>query len=300
MKGLLILLGESFRFGGQHSRVVGSSHSFDGQMSAATSHLAFINYLEKTYACDIKTYIGTYTTKYNDKLIEKYKQYIIGSHIYKNLIGYNNLLHNSIQKIDDINSYDFLLIMRIDLYLKPYFNTIFNPKWQTIRFPTVLWDRTSSGYPRVNDMMIYIPSKYYQYIEKIIYRAAPNRTNAINGHYIWEDLVKTTNLTNKDLDTMIDTFHDSDSKKEFNPLYYIVNREINKVHKRIGYRFDKTIYPKSNGHLKQPLRTNKIKCNREGCVYRNHTDKLNNGGLYCCKSCRDGIGHGLLCEKNTY
>ena len=38
------------------------------------------------------------------------------------------------------------------------------------------------------------------------------------------------NLKYDDLDTMLRTFHDSDSAKDFNPLYYIVNRRQSHVH----------------------------------------------------------------------
>lgn len=299
MRGILVLLGEAFRGGGQHCRSIGSTHSFDGQMAAAKSHLVFIKHLEDTYSCNINVYIGTYTTKYNNDLIEKYKQYIIGTDIYEGRIGFNNLLINSKKKIDNINSYDFVLIMRIDLYLKPHFNTIFDPTWQSIRFPTILWSPLPCGNPKTNDMMIFIPSKYYKYIEKITFRRGSNIASAIQGHFIWSDLVKTTDLTKSDLDAMIETFHDSDSKKEYNPLYYIVNREICKIHKNPGYRFDKNIHPERLPIEKKQNEVTTSKCKKDGCLYKKHTNILNNGGIYCCKSCRDGIGHGLLCEKRV-
>jgi hypothetical protein len=294
MRGILVLLGEAFRGGGQHCRSIGSTHSLVGQIGAADSHLVFIKYLEDNYSCDINVYIGTYLTKYNNALMEKYKQYIISSDFYEGRIGFNNLLINAIKKIDNISSYDFVLVMRIDLYLKPHFNTIFDPKWQTIHFPTILWATLPCGNPKTNDMMIFIPSKYYKYIDKITFRRGPNIASAIHGHYIWSDLVKNTDLTKNDLDAMIDTFHDSDSKKEYNPLYYVVNREICKIHKNPGYKFDKNVHPERLPMDKQQVA---YKCKKNGCIYIRHTNILNNGGLYCCRSCRDGLGHGLLCEK---
>ena len=42
-----------------------------------------------------------------------------------------------------------------------------------------------------------------------------------------------------DLDTMINTYHDSDSAKDYNPLYYIVNRPENKIHHSEGVFFNK-------------------------------------------------------------
>jgi len=310
MRGLLVLLGESFRGGGQHCRLIGEAQSFDGQISALKSQMTLINYLEKKHTCSINVYIGTYTTKYNNDLIDMFKEHLINSDFYESRIGFNNLLHKSIKKIGNLKLYDFVLVLRIDLFLKNHFISIFDPKWQTIRFPTILWETLPCGNPKINDMMIFIPSKYYNYIEKINFRSAPRVTCASNGHFIWSDLVKTTDLTSSDLDAMIDTFHDSDSKKEFNPIYYIVNREINTIHKHPGYRFDKSTHMQRRQPIKsvnvQPIQPTKSipsipsKCKTEMCFYRNNTNKLNNGGLYCCKSCRDKIGHGLLCEKIKY
>ena len=61
--------------------------------------------------------------------------------------------------------------------------------------------------------MLFIPKKYYKYIKNIkVY------------HDTWHELIKNTDLIYDDLDVMINTYHDSDSFKDLNPLYYIVNR----------------------------------------------------------------------------
>ena len=51
--------------------------------------------------------------------------------------------------------------------------------------------------------------------------------------------MKNTDLTYDDLDTMINTYHDSDSSKDYNPLYYIVNRPENIIWHREGHIFNK-------------------------------------------------------------
>jgi len=40
-----------------------------------------------------------------------------------------------------------------------------------------------------------------------------------------------------------------------------------------------------------------MKCNREGCNYKIHSNINNNGGMYCCRSCKKNGIHGRLCEK---
>jgi hypothetical protein len=80
--------------------------------------------------------------------------------------------------------------------------------------------------------------------------------NKINiGHHTWKDLMINTNLTIYDLDTILNTFHDSDSAKDWNPIYYIVNRWINprfhsKGHKFNKYNFYKRINPRYNPYKK--------------------------------------------------
>jgi hypothetical protein len=99
--------------------------------------------------------------------------------------------------------------------LKPDFFDIFNPEIKMILFPSICFMpfHKHNNCPRINDMMLYVPKKYYKYLINInIY------------HDLWHNLIKNTELTYDDMDTMIHTFHDSDSQKDFNPLYYIVNR----------------------------------------------------------------------------
>ena len=79
-------------------------------------------------------------------------------------------------------------------------------------------------------MMIFVPKKYYNYLEHHLYKL---------GHDQWAYLIENTDLNYDCLDTMLNTFHDSDSCKDFNPIYYIVNREESKIHHNNGELFDK-------------------------------------------------------------
>ena len=51
--------------------------------------------------------------------------------------------------------------------------------------------------------------------------------------------MKNTDLTYEDLGTIINTYHDSDSSKDYNPLYYIVNRPENIIWHSEGDIFNK-------------------------------------------------------------
>ena len=173
--------------------------------------------------------INSYTTKFNNSLNEIYKSVLVDSEYYENLIGINKLIHNCIDRITNINNYDFILCMRIDLFLKDYYFEIFNPYSDKILFPSVCFKphHKCGLHPRVNDMMMFIPKKYFNLIKKFEL-----------CHNSWHDLIVFHKLSYEDLDMMLNTYHDSDSAKDFNPIYYIVNRNVNNTH-RTKEIFDK-------------------------------------------------------------
>ena len=229
-----MLLGESFRFGGQGTRSRGEDVSYPEQINACKTHLKFIEAL-KTRGCHMDISISTYTTKFNNDLINMYKDYLINANFYDNCIGIHNLFHSNLKNIHT-DKYDFIIYIRIDLFLKDKFIDIFNPSWETIRFPCICFlpHCIVEGHPRVNSMLLFIPKKYYQYIGNMNFLPVGD-----DGHRLWAHLVNEVKLTYTDLNTMIDTFHDSDSAKDYNPLYYIVNRKQQTIFHSEGNVFDK-------------------------------------------------------------
>lgn len=216
MKGLIIIIGESFRLGGQGTRIRGVPESYNEQIYACNTHIDFLDNLKNKFNCDSSVYISTYNTKYNTYLLNIYKNYLIGHKIYDDTIGLTTLFKNSINdNKNNLYKYNFVFYFRIDLFLKNYFINIFDPTWNTIRFPTVCWKRDSvyNGKPRVNDMMLFIPYKFFDHLE-----------NMVICHESWYLFYNNLNIDDNDMDVIINTYHDSDSQKDLNPLYYIVNR----------------------------------------------------------------------------
>ena len=233
MKGCLILFGESFRLGGQGNRNIGNIESYTEQINAINSQIFLLKSLNnKNVAMDV--YISSYETIFTKDIIDLYNNYLIGYEFYKNLLGQETLIHNSIyniKNITNISKYNFLLCMRIDLFIKDKFIEIFNYNSNKILWPSICFKphHKCGIHPRVNDMMIYIPNNHFNYF---------NYLNFLN-HDQWKYLIEHTNLSYDDLDTMINTFHDSDSSKDYNPLYYIVNRPQMMIHHTMNETFDK-------------------------------------------------------------
>jgi hypothetical protein len=233
MKGIFIIIGESFRLGGQGTRVRGVPESYDQQINALNSHIKFLNYLEQKYHCSCDIFFSTYNTKYNNEINKIYNKHLVGFKNYDDVIGLTKLFKNSILQLDSkIHNYDFLLYFRIDLFLKDRFSEVFNPLWNEIRFPTICWKKDSvyNGKPRVNDMMLFVPKRFFN-----------NLHNIQICHESWFLLNKNCKISDNDMEVMINTYHDSDSQKDKNPLYYIVNRpESDKWHSENDI-FTKTI-----------------------------------------------------------
>ena len=221
-KSLLILFGESFRLGGQGNRNRGSEQSYEEQIKAAKSHINFILNLQSKNT-NMVVSINSYTTQYDTHLTDIYKDVLYDNIFYTKLIGSDALIHNCINRIHNIDNYDFILCMRIDIFLKDKFMEIFNPNSDKILFPSVCFEphHKIEMHPRINDMMMYIPKKYIDFFKQ-------TRFNLY--HDTWYNLIEKYRFNYNQLDMMLNTYHDSDSAKDYNPIYYIVNRPENSIH----------------------------------------------------------------------
>nr|QFG74636.1 MAG: hypothetical protein [Megaviridae environmental sample] len=219
IKALLILFGESFRLGNQGNRNRGYHRSYKEQINAAKSHMKFIKSLKNI---NMMVSINSYTTTYDSVLNKIYEHVLLDSKYYKNLIGQNRLIYNCINRINNINSYSFVIYMRIDIFLKDKFIEIFNPYSEKILFPSICfkpYDKVGI-HPRVNDTIMFIPNKFFNLLKKIKL-----------DHKTWYQLIVSLKLKYEDLDTILNSYHDSDSAKDYNPIYYIVNRKVSNTHK---------------------------------------------------------------------
>lgn len=222
-KGLIILRGESFRLGGQGTRNIGSDESVHTQEIASRSHKKFIEYIESKFNFSIDLCIGTQSTKYDDLLLGIYSGInIVKTSFYTNYLDSQN---DSIQRVintilDDIEIYDFLLVLRCDLILNDNFFDLFDPFTDKLMFPFVCWyhDRkTFDGDPRMSDMFFYIPKKYFILCKNI--NQIPRYHSVHDSISYWKNII-----TDLNYGVYLDTYHDSDSAKDWNPIYCLAGR----------------------------------------------------------------------------
>jgi hypothetical protein len=213
MKGLLLLTGESFREGLQLERKRDTKKSFYPQKMASESHVDFCNYIKEKHDINMDIFITTYDTKYEKELkswypkLWKYKNN-------KNLFG-EKIIQEAVNDID--KDYDFIFITRMDIFIKPYFYDVFNPKWKTIYFMSQHETRWKCGMidgsPIVNPTFQFIPKKYFNVL-----------TNVSILHESWKIYHDKFNIPHSKLNFMVDTYHNADSYKDYNPYYRYVGR----------------------------------------------------------------------------
>lgn len=241
MNILIVFSGECFRDGGQHSRLRDTEFSYHSQKEASYSHNLFFQKLLSDHH-NIDVHINSYTTKYAADLEKWYQETISSKNIQST---YHTNLHVRgltmlsteylIKNIDILDKYDAILILRPDLYLKQYFLDIFDIEWQKIMYPNRLWlPHTHIGhFPQINDTLIFIPKKYYYIINSIGIKLY---------HYGLKDYIEFHGLSMDDIGFMINTLHDSDTGKDYNPLYRMVSRNEVKYWYSYGWEIDNTNY----------------------------------------------------------
>lgn len=217
-RALIVLVGESFRVGNQNTRVRGVPEARAQQKLACESHMSFIDHLQRAHGIRADVLVETYTTPYDGELEAWYAPHLVGAHFHPDVMGYQNLVTRSAGHIPaPAAQYRFVQYIRIDLCLKPAFQEAFKLS-SRLRFSSVCWRQACTlpnGMPRVGDMILYIPGN-------LMHLVAQGHVYLNHEAYYAYMLC---GLREDDVGFFINTYHDSDSAKDWNPLYAIANRE---------------------------------------------------------------------------
>lgn len=242
MKINIILFGEPFRDGGQGSRVRDVEKSRQEQKMACDSHCALAEKLESD-GYEVEFHIESYATKYEAELCSWYGSKMKSSNFRSNLVGIERLVSEGISKVcfSGKNHQTCIFVCRIDLVLKPAFMKIFDPTWRRLMFSSACWiignGHVFSGRPRVSDMMMFVPSNLVEKVEK----------RTFFSHEAWAAYMDHGILGEQELGLMLNTYHDSDSAKDYNPLYWIANRRKSNWWHSVGYVVGKNMMPEMTG-----------------------------------------------------
>ena len=228
-KCLLVYYGGSFREGNIGSTLSDTKYGYESQKHASITHAKLKRVLNKKgFQTDIL--INTRHTEYKDDLMNWYNPFnIILNNIPSKVHGKDYMIQSCIQNINklDKEEYNFILFIRIDLFLKPDFYKILNTESNKIMFLANNYDTNScktieKNNPVIVDLFVYIPKKYYYILD--------NKFNL--NHNSWLFYKKVYKLTDNDLSFMTTDIFDSNSYREYNNYYIMSSRKENKnVHK---------------------------------------------------------------------
>jgi hypothetical protein len=228
MKGIIAFFGESFRLGSQGSRDIGSDASLLLQKKATESHLDFIDFIDKG-GTSMDIVVNTYETRLSEHL-SVYAPLVCN--LNKNRMGLQpifdqtcDLVSREIKK----TNYDFVFFSRVDLIFKQAMKDKFRVNHERILWPSVCfwnWHRHGDS-PRVNDTMLIVPKKHFNLIA--------NRQIQM-GHHGWDHLKRL--IGNEGQGLLLDSLHDSDSQKDWNPIYMMAGRPENKKFHSEGMRIE--------------------------------------------------------------
>lgn len=221
MRGLIITRGMSFRSGTRGTLTYGNEDAIESQKEATLSLRKLYHHLKEKFNLDLKLYIDTPTTSYDDFL----KEWLSDCDTTFNFAQERDpsQLQNFNRIIKHFGStiwiYDFIIIVRNDIFLKDAFIEIIKPDDNSFRYPFVLWyhDRkVRANIPKISETILFFPRRYFRLFDAF--------TEDV-GHF--HEIL----LQMKKLDSMlehspyINTYHDGDSFYDYNPLYRMVSRE---------------------------------------------------------------------------
>jgi hypothetical protein len=229
-KCLIVYYGGSFREGNIGSTLSDTKYGYETQKHASITHAKLKKVLnEKGYQSDIL--VNTRDTVYKKDLMNWYNPFnIILNNLPKDLHGKDLMIQNCIKNINKLNKeeYNFILFIRIDLFLKPDFYKILDTESNKIMFMANNYDTNScetkdKNDPVIVDLFVFIPKKYYYILD--------NKFNL--NHNSWTFYKKNYKLTNDDMTFMTKDVFDSNSFRENNKYYIMSSRKENKnVHNK--------------------------------------------------------------------
>ena len=233
-KALICYYGGAFREGNIGSTKRDSEYGYEAQKNTSTTHAKLKEVLnEKGYQTDIL--INTRSTKYSNQLKRWYEPYnIILNKISEKLHGKDYMIQSTIENIDKLDKYkyDFILFIRIDLFLKPEFYNILDTESTKINFIAQNYDPVDCSItinknytsdvekyidgndPKVVDLFLFLPKKYFYILD----------SKFKLEHWSWSYFKGMYKLNDEDMGFMTNDKFDSNSHKLFNEYYFMIGR----------------------------------------------------------------------------
>jgi hypothetical protein len=230
MKGAIIIRGEYFREGGQGTRIKYTPLSVEEQILALESHAKLFEKITDQGG-DFDIFILTHDMPEDllNLIKEKYSRF--ASNIKNITFSGNGQGHEALAPIirehHREQKYKYVFMFRPDQIFKELFLKIFSIYDEKIKLSSVCFKLRGfrhhlldNDLPRVSDTMFFYPTSFVErFIEEFI---------EMHHFHNYFDILP---ISVDDVEFYVNTFHDSDSAKDFNPLYRMAGRpECTKWH----------------------------------------------------------------------
>lgn len=281
-KCLCVIIGESFRSGGNGSRNVGQQETVEEQKKAIDSHIRFIKAIQNKYNIDIDVVLHTAYTPYINDVYQWYTSNtnVIGYNIVPKGIGLTNAFRFSLSSQKDVKHYQSVICFRIDVFLREYIDEIFNPLTGKIIYT---W-RSASSLTKiltVNHSFFCLPQKFLAYLKYDFSKL-----------WVTHDMI-TKFLPYKDDEPLIYTRHTAATERGWNPLLYIVNR-----HESLNWMPNDFNHPRTKEHLRMTCLTNDDRQNFKN-DFKSYHDKLLTNTECIDANCLNAIDRDVCAVTNV-
>jgi len=255
-RGLMLVIGEHGRLGGQGTPVSGAEAGFFEQRLASLSHVALLEHLaaRDSVVCDVV--LLSYKSTFQAQLCAWYKrgpgkllscEFLpapIGIDALTRVVAEATLLNAS--TAEAFAAYDFALVMRVDLILKRHFFSSIDPRTDRITFshpaqidPALVaagggggrdWGRPGPVVA-VGGTTVLVPRDLWP-----VFFEKPTMY-----HDVWV-LLEERGVPRRRLGFMTPTLHDADSGKDWVPMYRIAGRGEQCTWQSPGWSFNASAY----------------------------------------------------------
>ena len=249
---LWIILGESYRTGGQGVRNAGNPDMIPEQRLAMKSHVDVFQWLLDVHGVRSEVLMGQYSTPFDNDTLAHYGEWVRRApgqefpttHWSAGMEGTQYFAPNSfwfnkhMQRVRNewpggLLQYEFVAFLRADVLLRPYFKKAFNrtvtqflhdPDHAQMTMGSLLFTiyglnhyqlpgRESAGwFPRVTDAYLFYPRRFLTVPQFWADDTA------------WAEYQQRGPFQQQDFWLMLNTLHDTDSAKCWNPCYELIGR----------------------------------------------------------------------------
>ena len=230
-RGLFLICGEAFREGVTNTRLRDTEYGYNNQKESSLSQNKLIEKLTNDgWIIDVG--LHTYKTIFENELLGWYKNIVFSSfNDFEEIVS--ELIHNisripigkafnSLVKNVNLNDYDFLFILRFDIFLKEGLIEIFDPNWSRIMYINAMsyWENTNL--PHISDPFVFIPKSFF--FEKNDWKGLIPNSDRLLYHSAAAYLIRNCGISINDIGFMIKRTYPTNTQQEENPYFRLNGR----------------------------------------------------------------------------